>query len=908
MMLQKREETVRLLLACAILGLLPCSLRAQYAGGTGTADDPFLIATAEQMNAIGLNRTHWNKHFQQIADIDLGAYTGEQFHRIGQYGGLNFTGTFDGNGFEIRNFTCQSTRDRIGMFEALGQPGELRNIVLIDPRIDCPQSVTVGALVAGLGEGIIRNCKILGGTIVADWGVGGFVGQTWAGSGTPINIIECHATAEVTGNRDVGGIIGSNFGRVHNCSSAGQVTGERNVGGLVGSNSHSAPWNTAKGEIVNSYSTCRVSGGANVGGLCGQSGAQTMITHCYAAGQVTGTSRIGGLLGEDMGTTVSDCFWDLDTSGQSVCAGGTGLSTLQMQDPATYRNAGWDTADIWIVRVADYPALQWESTSGYPPIPVPYPAEDAVIDGARVGCAAPEFRGVGYVSLQPEVANEIEWTVSASSPGTQTVCLRYINRTDQAVSAEVSVNGVVVCSEQSFPSTGAGGAWNTVGICAYLNHGNNAIRLTATPTSTGLHIDELTLLDGDTDLAFDSILIASGEHADHPGDRAIDANSTTCWIAQGYPQWIEVDMGLVHRINRTELLCPENRAYQYKVEAKLSAEDSYGLLIDRSENETIGKPVLPTVDAFEAMPARFVRLTVTGAHDYEGTEVKIAEFAVFGTAQTPAISIGPRGYATIQTALGAAGPDDVVVLCPGLYRTNLRMIEKAPRIAAVDPVNPAAARTTIIQGHPGEPVVTLEPVADETSLTGLTLTGGSYGIQSNRAPLHLRNCRITGNQGPGIELFACSAHLDHCLIAANGGAGVGMIKSTGRVKVDGTAEVTNCTIAQNVGPATTDGQLQATNCIFWLNGDGTAPQIQTENPALTHCTTEVDPLFVLLGAWADPDDSTSEWLAGDYHLQPTSPCIDAGNPGTPFDSEPLPNGGRVNLGIYGGTSEATTSR
>ncbi len=37
--------------------------QAKYAGGSGTAEDPYLIATAEQMNAVGLNPEDWDKHF-----------------------------------------------------------------------------------------------------------------------------------------------------------------------------------------------------------------------------------------------------------------------------------------------------------------------------------------------------------------------------------------------------------------------------------------------------------------------------------------------------------------------------------------------------------------------------------------------------------------------------------------------------------------------------------------------------------------------------------------------------------------------------------------------------------------------------------------------------------------------------
>ena len=126
---------------------------------------------------------------------------------------------------------------------------------------------------------------------------------------------------------------------------------------------------------------------------------------------------------------------------------------------------------------------------------------------------------------------------------------------------------------------------------------------------------------------------------------------------------------------------------------------------------------------------------------------------------------------------------------------------------------------------------------------------------------------------------------------------------------------------QNEGGA----QPTVTNCILWGN---TPDQIRTFGSSsgvggVTYCDVQgghpgegnidVDPLF------ADPG-------AGDYHLRSeagrwdparqrwviddaTSPCIDAGNPVSLGLAalEPEPNGGRVNLGVYGGTREASKS-
>jgi hypothetical protein len=90
----------------------------------------------------------------------------------------------------------------------------------------------------------------------------------------------------------------------------------------------------------------------------------------------------------------------------------------------------------------------------------------------------------------------------------------------------------------------------------------------------------------------------------------------------------------------------------------------------------------------------------------------------------------------------------------------------------------------------------------------------------------------------------------------------------------------------------------------------------------------VDPCFVEIGHW-DPNGTPGNldddvWIAGDYHLKSsagrwdpvvenwvtddvTSPCIDAGDPEMPVGDEPEPNGGRINMGAYGGTSEASLS-
>jgi len=69
---QRGRLTMALLVLLAV-GLLGSSTEAKYGGGSGTADDPYLIYTAEQMNDVGANQDDWGKHFKLMADIVLAA-------------------------------------------------------------------------------------------------------------------------------------------------------------------------------------------------------------------------------------------------------------------------------------------------------------------------------------------------------------------------------------------------------------------------------------------------------------------------------------------------------------------------------------------------------------------------------------------------------------------------------------------------------------------------------------------------------------------------------------------------------------------------------------------------------------------------------------------------------------------
>jgi hypothetical protein len=332
--------------------------QAKYGGGSGTAEDPYLIKTAEQMNAIGVNPVDWDKYFKLVEDIDLSDFTGATFNIIGrwvEWGSLNnqpFAGVFDGNGKAISNFSYNSTNeDGIGIFAYV--KGRIQNLQLVNPKIVTNGS-NVGSLAGCLEEGRIVNCYARDVDISGGNYVGGLVG-------TSDGLISCCSTSgRVFGDTFVGGLtglLGDNL--VTNCYSTAVVAGNQNVGGLVGitDNEYST--------IDDSYATGAVSGNVYVGGLTGLL-SRGAAAKCYSTGKVSGVRHAGGLIGYiGVLATVWNCFWDVEASGQPTSADGIGKTTTEMQTINTFSNSGWDFYNTWtICEGMNYPVLLWQIPVG----------------------------------------------------------------------------------------------------------------------------------------------------------------------------------------------------------------------------------------------------------------------------------------------------------------------------------------------------------------------------------------------------------------------------------------------------------------------------------------------------------------------------------------------------------------
>ena len=225
----ERRGTVLTLVVVCVFALADSRAWAEYGGGQGTADDPYLIYTAEDMATFAATRKDQSKHFRLMDDVDLGAYTGTEYPSLGINWGRQFTGVFDGNDRTISNFTymCADV-NCVGLFGNVGEDGRIENLGLIDPNIMAIGCAYVGAL-AGECRGTIVDCYVVDANVSGMFRVGGLAGSCWS-------LSNCHVDGNVTGDDEVGGLAGCVWDIVTCCSARAKTVGRQDVGGLTGVN------------------------------------------------------------------------------------------------------------------------------------------------------------------------------------------------------------------------------------------------------------------------------------------------------------------------------------------------------------------------------------------------------------------------------------------------------------------------------------------------------------------------------------------------------------------------------------------------------------------------------------------------------------------------------------------------
>ena len=248
----------------------------------------------------------------------------------------------------------------------------------------------------------------------------------------------------------------------------------------------------------------------------------------------------------------------------------------------------------------------------------------------------------------------------------------------------------------------------------------------------------------------------------------------------------------------------------------------------------------------------------------------------FTVVENPAVTVAGAPVASLNAALEAARAGDVIALGPGRYT----LAETLKVGAGVSLQGAGAGRTRL----------------DATGLPlGIILDGSASGLD-------------------GVAVSGA----DRCVQVASGAAGVRLAHLIARdcrvegifVQTAGAAEIANATLVGNATALRVAGTVQLKNSL--LAGNGVALAVEPPGRLDTSYDDLFDNLTDRTGASRGTGDValavTFADLAGrDLRMTTTQASTDLGDPADPVGAEPAPNGGRINLGAFGGTADAETT-
>ena len=237
----KKRFLALLLVLTMVFSLMPAALAADTLSGSGTEDDPYLLATAADLKAFRdmANAEASSKLCATLtADIDLGGEAWTPFE--GPTVGGAYAGTFDGANHTIKGLSVNLTSNAgAGLF------GTVRGATIKNLKVEGNVSASSSAFVGGIvgrtqTSATIDSCSFAG-TVTSTQkndaaGTAGIVGKVNKG---PVTITNCANTATVNGNGNIAaGILGyggSNKVTIENCYNTGAISGQYYASGICGS-------------------------------------------------------------------------------------------------------------------------------------------------------------------------------------------------------------------------------------------------------------------------------------------------------------------------------------------------------------------------------------------------------------------------------------------------------------------------------------------------------------------------------------------------------------------------------------------------------------------------------------------------------------------------------------------------
>jgi len=292
------------------------------------------------------------------------------------------------------------------------------------------------------------------------------------------------------------------------------------------------------------------------------------------------------------------------------------------------------------------PSPFWNDRDENFAIPVSY-----VIEYERVTCEAedtgplpqtvhPGYSGAGYVVVNTSEEASMTWPVVIGRPGPRRLHLRYMNPSAETAYLSILVNDHTPvenlrCDESH--------VWRSIVVDTHLDCGENTV--TAVCHGSDVCIDRLTLLEQNTNLALGANIRFSAQNANHPAANAVDGDPSTYWSVGPLPQWLELDLGDLYRIDRTQLIFHTEdspQSYQFKIDGAEDRDGVYQTIVDRTDLAEPATELDPVVDTFEPVDVRYIRLTITCMRRTEVIQPRLCEFRV-GASVSPATPITAYG-------------------------------------------------------------------------------------------------------------------------------------------------------------------------------------------------------------------------------------------------------------------------
>lgn len=271
--------------------------------GSGTEADPYKIDGLDALAALAVRvnkgENMAGKFFKQTVDVDMTGVT--DWTPIN-----NFNGTYDGDGYCIKNFVYNNTStNRFGLFGYLGADSVVKNLTM-DKSCSITARSYVGSIAYNSG-GRVENCTNYGKVYavgeagqISNLVVGGIVS-----SGK--YLINCVNYGDVTANPNssgfkaeggntAGGIAATGY-VVVGCRNYGTITGGETIGGVVGEiSSYGSTPETPLGIIVGCANYGTINARENAGGLVGM--LEGIMEDCYNLATVkVSKTTVGGLVG-----------------------------------------------------------------------------------------------------------------------------------------------------------------------------------------------------------------------------------------------------------------------------------------------------------------------------------------------------------------------------------------------------------------------------------------------------------------------------------------------------------------------------------------------------------------------------------------------------------------------------------